>query len=64
MTDKGYRKHKHHQFLTEDIGNVELEKYIWNVIFLMRAASNWRTFNSLFAKAMKKPYQTNLFDDF
>jgi hypothetical protein len=52
LTEKGYRKHKHHQFLTEDIGNPALEQYITNVIFLMRSVTNWKLFLRAFATAM------------
>ena len=51
VTAKGYRKHKHHQFLTEDIGNPHLERHIASVTTLMRASSNWRIFKSLFERA-------------
>ena len=47
----GYRRHRHHQFLTENIGNPHLEKHIASVTTLMRVASNWRKFKSLFEKA-------------
>jgi P63C domain len=62
MTDDGYRKWRHHQYLTEDIGNAELQEYISNCIFLMRSASNWRKFKQLFARAMGREYQAELFD--
>ncbi len=62
LTDKGYRKFKHHQFLTDDIGNVELQEYISNVIFLMKSSSNWKKFRNSFAKAMGQMYQADLFD--
>ena len=36
----GYRQHRHHQFLTEDIGNSHLERHTASVTTLMRAAAN------------------------
>lgn len=62
MTADGYRQWKHHQFLTEDVGNAELQEYISNCIFLMKSASNWRKFNQLFARAMGQEYQESLFE--
>ncbi len=62
MTENGYRKWRHHQFLTEDIGHPELQEYISNVIFLMKSSSNWRKFRQLFARAMGKEYQPDLFE--
>jgi len=47
----GYRQHRHHQFLTEDIGNPHLERHIASVTALMRASANWRTFERLFQRA-------------
>lgn len=49
--EKGYRKHKHHQYLTTDIGNVHLEKHLASVIILMRASVNWRGFKRLLDRA-------------
>lgn len=63
LTEKGYRKHKHHQFLTDDIGNPELQQYIASVTFLMQSSSNWTKFKQLFARAMGKTYQPELFDE-
>jgi hypothetical protein len=49
--DKGHRKHRYHQLLTEDIGNPHLSNQITAVVTLMRASSNWRNFERLFARA-------------
>jgi len=56
----GYRRHRHHQFLTEDIGNPHLERHIASVTTLMRAAANWRNFERLFQRAFRPdlPEQT------
>jgi len=53
-TQKGYRKHRHHQFLTDDIGNPHLEKHLAAVIALMRVAPNWRTFERMLERAFPK----------
>jgi len=61
----GYRKHKHHQFLIEDIGNPHLERHISSVTTLMRASSNWRIFERLFKRAFspEQPEQLEMFDE-
>lgn len=51
VTPKGYRRYKHFQFLTEDIGNPHLEKQVASVTTLMRASANWATFVRLFNRA-------------
>jgi hypothetical protein len=48
ITPKGYRRYHHHRFLTEDIGNPHLEKQVAAVTTLMKASSNWATFDRLF----------------
>lgn len=52
--EKGRWRHKHFQFLTEDIGNPRLREHLWAVIGLMRASSNWRNFYSLLNRAFPK----------
>lgn len=47
----GRRRHRHHQFLTEDIGNPTLEKHLSGVIALMRASKSWSGFKKLFDRA-------------
>jgi hypothetical protein len=49
--EKGHRKHRYHQLLTEDVGNPHLSNQITAVVTLMRASSNWRSFERLFARA-------------
>jgi hypothetical protein len=56
------RKHKHFQFLTEDVGNVHLANQITAVTTLLRATpdGNWRFFETLFNNAYP-PAQGDLF---
>lgn len=56
------RKHKHFQFLTEDVGNVHLDKQISAITTLLRAtpSGNWRFFETLFNNAYPPP-QGDLF---
>jgi hypothetical protein len=56
------RRRKHHQFLTDNIGNPHLQNQITAVTILLRAtpAGNWRFFESLFNEAFPPP-QGDLF---
>ena len=47
------RRFKHHQLLTEDIGNPHLEKHVSKVIGLMQASESWGEFKRLFRKVFK-----------
>ena len=49
------RRWKHHQFLSEDIGQPDLRDLLLQEVALMRAASNWRNFNRLLKRAIPKP---------
>ena len=44
------RRYKHHQFLTDDIGNTHLEKQIHQVLALLRISDDWREFIGHFRK--------------
>lgn len=52
------RRHKHHQWLTPDLGHPELRRHVWAVIALMRAASSWHTFRQSLDRAFPKRGQT------
>jgi hypothetical protein len=56
------RKRKHFQFLTEDVGNLHVDKQITAVTTLLRATPNgqWRFFETLFQQAFP-PAQPDLF---
>jgi hypothetical protein len=64
-TEKGYRRNKHHQLLTGDIGNPHLEKQVAVVTALMRGASNWKQFMKAFNRNFRPDVgeQTSLFAD-
>jgi len=49
--EKWQRKHKHSQFLTEDIGNPHLEKQVAITTTLMKISPNKRIFERHFARA-------------
>jgi len=50
----GYRRHKHHQLLTEDIGHPHLSNQVATVMGLMRASDSKDEFMRLFEKAFPK----------
>lgn len=51
LEGKTYRKFKHHQFLTEDIGQPHLQSHLQKVIVLMQISESWDEFTCNFAKA-------------
>lgn len=55
VTTKGWRRHKHHQYLTENGGNRHLEKQISTVTTLMRISSTKAEFEDLFERAFPPP---------
>lgn len=52
--EKGRRPQKHHQWLSEDIGNPALAQHLHAVIGFMRASSNWNQFHQLLDLAFPK----------
>lgn len=50
----GRRKNRHHQFLTEDVGNPHLERQIAAATTLMRVSDDWPSFKRLFSKAFPR----------
>jgi P63C domain len=53
-TERGYRAHKHFQFLTGDTGNPHLERQISTVTTLLRIARDKQEFEDLFERAFAK----------
>lgn len=52
--EKGKRRRKHHQWLTEDIGHPALAQHLYAVIALMRASTTWQQFKGLLNVALPK----------
>lgn len=48
---KGNYIKRFHQSLTEDVGQIHLDKHLASIITLMRISPNWRTFESHFNRA-------------
>jgi hypothetical protein len=49
------RRYKFFQFLSEDIGQPDLRDHLLQVIAIMRAARNWKSFERLFDRAFESP---------
>ena len=58
IPDKKRRLHKHHQWLTPEMGHLALQQHLWAVIALMRAATSWHVFRRNLDRAFPKQYQT------
>jgi P63C domain len=53
--EKGYREHKHFQFLTEEVGEPKLREYFGGLLALARANTSWKKFYEMVEKAFPKP---------
>jgi hypothetical protein len=51
--DTGRRRFRHHQFLTDSVGNPHLEKHLAKVIGLMQASDTFSEFKRIFRKVFK-----------
>ncbi|MFA6216265.1 MAG: P63C domain-containing protein [Candidatus Omnitrophota bacterium] len=60
VTEKGYRRYRHFQFLTVDTGNPHLDKQITKVITLMQVSDSKESFEDNFKKVFAKEYQHQL----
>ena len=52
------RRHKHHQWLTPELGHPKLRQHVWAVIALMRAAPSWDVFRRNLDRAFPKRNKT------
>ncbi|MCU1300233.1 MAG: hypothetical protein JWQ87_517 [Candidatus Sulfotelmatobacter sp.] len=60
--EKGRRKRKHHQWLTEDVGDPRLREHLASVIALMRAADNKDTFMTMVNRSLPRYLPAPLFE--
>jgi hypothetical protein len=60
VIERGYRRHKHFQFLTANTGNPHLDKQISTVTTLMRTSRSKEEFNNLFDRAFAAHYQEKM----
>jgi hypothetical protein len=58
--EKGHRRAKHHQRLTEDVGHPALAQHLYAVIGFMRASESWQGFYNLLQRAYPKKNTTML----
>lgn len=58
--EKGNRKVKHHQWLTEDVGHPALAQHLYATIGFMRASSTWEQFYRMMQRAFPKKNTTML----
>jgi hypothetical protein len=56
--EKGIRKTRHHQWLTEDIGHPALQNHLAILVAFMRAAPNWGAFHRNVERALPKVGET------
>lgn len=60
--ERGNRKQKHHQWLTEDIGVPALGQHLYATIGMMRAAATWDQFYRMMQRAYPKLNSTPFLD--
>jgi hypothetical protein len=46
-TEKGYRKHRHFQYLTPEIGHPALSRHLYELLGMARASESWERFYRL-----------------
>jgi hypothetical protein len=56
--ERGQRKAKHHQWLTEDVGHPALAQHLYAVIGLMRVSDSWNQFKQILDLAYPKRNDT------
>lgn len=54
IIEKGKRRVKHHQWLTEDVGHPALAQHLHAVIALMRVSHSWKQFQDMLTQAFPK----------
>lgn len=52
--EKGYREHKHFQFLTDEVGEPKLREFFGGLLALARANTTWRKFYDMVERAFPK----------
>lgn len=64
VAGEGSRVHKHHQFLTRDIGHPELRLHLEKVVMLMELSDSWDEFRSKLRRVMPKKWEQLELQDF
>ena len=52
--ERGRRKHRHHQWLTDEVGHPALAQHMYALIGFMRAEDDWAPFKARFERAFPK----------
>lgn len=60
--ERGYRRHKHTQWLTEDVGHAKLLQHLHAVVAIMRLAADYEEFKKLLDRSLPKQVAAPLFD--
>lgn len=58
--DKGRRRRKHHQWMTDDIGHPALSQHVHALVAMMRASPDWAFFRRLVDRSFPRVGQTYL----
>jgi hypothetical protein len=58
--EKGNRTHRHHQWLTEDVGHPALAQHIYALLGFMRVSDDWDSFYRMIQRAFPKKNTTLL----
>jgi hypothetical protein len=53
-TEAGYRRHRHHQYLTRDIGHPALSRRLYELIGMARASETWEKFQRIVDRTFPK----------
>jgi P63C domain len=61
--ERGLRRARHHQWLTEDIGHSALAQHLSNLIVIMRGFDKWEELKKFLSKALPVKTSMPLFDD-
>jgi hypothetical protein len=56
--ERGRRRHRFHQWFTEDVGHPKLQEHLIKTEVLMNAAPNWPTFHKLLQRALPRVGET------
>ncbi len=55
---EGKRKHRHHQYLTPDVGHPKLQEHLLGVLALLRGSTTWETFTRILQRSYPKLHTT------
>jgi hypothetical protein len=56
--ESGYRRHRFHQYLTDDVGHPALAQHLHATIAFMKVSSDWKTFYKMIDRAFPRKNDT------